>query len=128
MLSDGTQNPAYRRAMRSADRFDQELLRLRKQSAKPEKLRAASGDRAVDRYIQGHVAQKSLQPDDKAELRNQARQMADKRLTDRKKAIIMMIAAGQNQSQVAKALGISRQAVSKALKATPKDFRLDKVE
>ena len=115
--------------MRSANHFDQELLRLSKQSAKPEKLRAASGDQAVDHYIQSHVAQKSLQPDDKAELRNQARQMADKRLTDRKKAIIMMIASGQNQSQVAKALGISRQAVSKALaKAIPKDFRLDEAQ
>ena len=125
MLSDGTQNPAYRRAMRSAEHFDQELLRLSKQSAKPEKLRAASGDRAVDRYIQGHVAQKTLQFIDTAELRNQARKMADKRLTDRKKAIIMMIATGQNQSQVARALGISRQAVSKALAAIPEDFSLD---
>lgn len=129
MLSDGTQNPAYRRAMRSADHFDQELLRLSKQSDNPEKLRVASGDRAVDRFIQAHVAQKSLQPDDKAELRNQARQMTDKRLTDRKKAIIVMIASGQNQSQVSKALGISRQAVSKALLvAIPKDFRLDEAQ
>jgi len=128
MLSDGTQNPAYRRAMRSADHFDMELLRLSKQSAKPEKLRADSGDRAVDHYIQGHVAQKSLQPDDKAELRNQARQMADKRLTDRKKAIIMMIASGQNKKQIAEALGISRQAIYKALATIPKDFRLDEVQ
>lgn len=128
MLPDGTQNPAYRRAMRSADHFDVELLRLSKQSAKPEKLRAGSGDRSVDHYIQGHVAQKSLRPADKAELRNQARQMADERLTDRKKTIITMIASGQNQSQVAKALGISRQAVSKALAAIPKDFRLDEAQ
>ena len=125
MLSDGTQNPAYRRAMRSVDHFDVELLRLSKQSAKPEKLRADSGDRAVDHYIQGHVAQRSLQAVDKAELRNQARQMAAKRLTDRKKAIIMMTASGQNQSQVARVLGISRQAVSKALAAIPEDFRLE---
>lgn len=128
MLPDGTQNPAYRRAMRSANHFDVELLRLSKQSAKPEKLRAGSGDRSVDHYIQGHVTKKSLQPADKAELRNQARQMADERLTDRKKTIITMIASGQNQSQVAKALGISRQAVSKALAAIPKDFRLDEVQ
>lgn len=114
--------------MRSADHFDMELLRLSKQSAKPEKLRAGSGDRSVDHYIQGHVTQKSLQPADKAELRNQARQMADERLTDRKKTIITMIASGQNQSQVAKTLGISRQAVSKALAAIPKDFRLDEVQ
>jgi DNA-binding CsgD family transcriptional regulator len=125
MLSDGTQNPAYRRAMRSADHFDVELLRLSKQSAKPEKLRADSGNRAVDHYIQGHVTQKFLQPADKAELRNQARLMADKRLTDRKKAIVMMIASGQSKKQVADALGISRQAVYKALATISKDFRLD---
>jgi DNA-binding CsgD family transcriptional regulator len=127
MLSDGTQNPAYRRAMRSANHFDVELLRLSKQSAKPDKLRADSGDRAVDHYIQGHVVQRSLQAVDKAELRNQARQMADKRLTDRKKAIMMMIASGQNKKQIAEALGISRQAIYKALATIPKDFRLDEV-
>lgn len=128
MFTDGTQNPAYRSAKRSVDQFDLELLRLRKQCAAPEKLRADSGDRAVDRYIQELVAQKTLQPTDMAELRNLARRIVDRRLTDRKKAIIMMIASGQNQSQVAHALGIERQAVSKALAAIPKDFRLDEVQ
>lgn len=63
-----------------------------------------------------------------AELRNLARRIVDKRLTDRKKAIIMMIASGQNQSQVAEALGIERQAVFKALATIPDDFRLDEAQ
>lgn len=127
-FADGSWNPAYRRAMRSIDQFDVELLRLSKQSAKPEKLRADSGNRSVDRYIQGQVAQKSLELVDKAGLRNQARQMTDERLTDRKKSIMTMIASGHNQSQIAKALGISRQAVSKALATIPKDFQLDELQ
>jgi DNA-binding CsgD family transcriptional regulator len=126
MFANGTPNPAYRRAMRSANHFDLELQRLSRQNAKPEKLRASSGNQAVDHYIQTHVAQKFAKYAEKDELRNHARRMADKRLTDRKKAIIMMIASGQNKKQIAEALGISRQAIYKALVKIPKDFRLDK--
>ncbi|MEJ7139369.1 helix-turn-helix domain-containing protein [Amphibiibacter pelophylacis] len=126
VFSDGTQNPAYRRAMRSIDHFDTELLRLGRQNANLKRLQAQSGNQAVDCYIHSQVTQKFLEiPADLDELRNQARWIADNRLTDRKKIILTMTALGHNQSQVAKALGISRQAISKALATIPDAFRLD---
>ncbi|WP_260292375.1 LuxR family transcriptional regulator [Sedimenticola hydrogenitrophicus] len=125
--ADGTWNPAYRRAKCSQDQFKLELERLNRQSAKPAKPQSRSGNRAIDLYILNHAARQTLQPADKAELRNQARQMADGKLSDRKKQIIMMLTSGHTQSEVARTLGISRQAVSKALTSIPSSYRLDEL-
>ncbi len=68
----------------------------------------------------------TLQPADKAELRNQARLMVDSRLSDRKKQMLMLQWSGLNQSEIARRLGIERQAVSKALASIPAMFQLKK--
>ena len=123
-LPSGAWNPAYKQAKRSLAKFDLELARLSQQCAKPAALQAKSGDELVDSYFFHYVAGQTLQPADKAELRNQARLMADAKLSDRKKQMLVLQWSGLNQSEIARRLDIERQAVSKALTSIPAKFRL----
>lgn len=123
-LPSGAWNPVYRQARRSLAQFDLELARLSQQCAKPATAQVKSGDQLVDSYFFHYVAGQTLQPADKAELRNQARRMVDSKLSDRKKQMLMLQWSGLNQSAIARKLGIERQAVSKALAAIPAVFRL----
>ena len=123
-LMNGEWNPAYKQAKRSAAQFELELTRLSKQCAKPNLTQVNSGDRLVDDYFFHFVLGQTLQPADKGELRNQARLMVDSKLSDRKKQMLMLQQAGLNQSEIARRLGVERQAVSKALASIPAMFRL----
>lgn len=123
-LPSGAWNPVYRQARRSLAQFDLELARLNQQCAKPATAQVKSGDQLVDSYFFHYVAGQTLQPADKAELRNQARLMVDSKLSDRKKQMLMLQWSGLNQSEIARKLGIERQAVSKALAAIPAMFHL----
>lgn len=123
-LPNGAWNPVYRQAKRSLAQFDLELARLSQQCAKPATPQVKSGDQLVDSYFFHYVAGQTLQPADKAELRNQARRMVDSKLSDRKKQMLMLLWSGLNQSEIARKLGIERQAVSKALASIPAMFRL----
>ena len=123
-LPSGAWNPVYRQARRSLAQFDLELARLNQQCAKPATAQVKSGDQLVDSYFFHYVAGQTLQPADKAELRNQALLMVDSKLSDRKKQMLMLQWSGLNQSEIARKLGIERQAVSKALAAIPAMFRL----
>ena len=123
-LPNGAWNPEYRKAKRSLGQFDTELTRLSQQCAKPATPQANSGDQLVDGYIFHFVVGSTLQPADKAELRNQARLMVDAKLTDRKKQILMLQWSGFNQSEIARKLGVERQAVSKSLASIPNMFHL----
>lgn len=123
-LPNGAWNPVYRQARRSLAQFDLELARLNQQCAKPATAQVKSGDQLVDSYFFHYVAGQTLQPADKAELRDQARLMVDSKLSDRKKQMLMLQWSGLNQSEIARKLGIERQAVSKALAAIPAMFRL----
>lgn len=123
-LTNGEWNPAYRQAKRSLMQFDLELTRLSQQCAKPTSPQVRSGDPLVDSYFFHYVAGQTLQPADKAELRNQARLMVDSKLSDRKKQMLMLQWSGLNQSEIARNLGIERQAVSKALASIPAMFPL----
>lgn len=125
-LANDEWNPAYRQARRSKPLFDLELLRLQRQSAKPATPQAQSGNRLVDEYIFHYlhfVLEKPLLPSDEADLRRQARLMAD-HLPDQKKKMLVMLLHGLNQSEIAQRLGIKRQAVSKALASVPVMFHL----
>lgn len=117
LLANGERNPAYRQARRSLAQFDLELDRLNRQCAKRAMPQAASGDSLVDRYFYRYLLGQTIQPADKAELRNQARLMVDSKLSDRKKQILILQWDGLNQAEIARELGIERQAVSKALKS-----------
>ncbi len=115
-LPSGASNLAYRRAKRSVAQFDIELGRLNRQCANRGTPQAASGDPLVDLYFHQYLLAQTVQPADKGELRNQARLMVDSKLSDRKKQILILQWSGLNQSEIARKLGIERQAVSKALK------------
>ncbi|WP_454764054.1 LuxR family transcriptional regulator [Cupriavidus campinensis] len=123
-LPSGTWNPAYRQAMRSLAQFDLELARLIQQCAKPATRQVKSGDQLVDSYFFHYVAGQTLRPADNAELRNLARRMVDSKLSDRKKQMLMLRWSGLNQSEIARELGIERQAVSKAMASIPTMFHL----
>jgi len=117
ILANGSRNPAYRQAKRSLAQFNLELDRLNRQCAKRATPQAASGDPLVDRYFHHLMLSQTIQSADKGELRNQARLMVDSKLSDRKKQILILQWGGLNQSEIARKLGIERQAVSKALKS-----------
>lgn len=117
ILANGSRNPAYRQAKRSLAQFNLELDRLNRQCAKRATPQAASGDPLVDRYFYHLMLSQTVQSADKGELRNQARLMVDSKLSDRKKQILILQWDGLNQSEIARKLGIERQAVSKALKS-----------
>lgn len=117
-------NPEYRKAKRSVAQFDLELIRLSRQSASRATPQAGSGDHFIDSYIHHYILGQTLTLADEAELRNLARLMVDSKLSDRKKQILMLQRLGFNQSAIARKLGITRQAASKAVASIPKIFRL----
>lgn len=119
-------NPAYRQAKRSVAQFDLELARLSRQCAMRATPQAKSDDELIDGYIFHYILGQTLQPADEAELRNRARLMVDLKLSDRKKQILMLQRSGFNQSEIARRLGIERQAVSKAVGSIPEIFRLNR--
>lgn len=119
-------NPAYLRTHRSRVRFEGEVRRLLRQAKSLMEPRAASGDEHIDRFYQALLSPRALWPDDKREIRNEARRLVDAGISDRKKKIVMMVAAGLNQSEVSRRIGISRQAVSAALAGIPGVYRFDR--
>lgn len=130
-LTDGQWNPKYRQGKRSFEQFNKELIRLRRQCAKPNKANANSGDRLIDDYFFHWILTQTLTPADVGELRNIAQRMADSKLSDTKKRILILINQGFNQSEVAQILtenyhfSMTRQAVSKALASVRKEFHIN---
>ena len=122
-MADGVWNASYKRARRSKSRFEVELARLGKQTCKLSFPLAKAGDRLVDEYVWNYVGHLVLYPDERSDLRDHARRIVEAKITDRKKQIIMLRAIGHNQSEVARHLGISRQAVSKALRSIPSEYQ-----
>ena len=122
---------SYFQAKRSQSAFDLELGRLERQLIGRYSMPwARSGNELVDRYILRFVAHQlhdSISSDSK--VRDEARKMVDRKITDRKKKIVMLLASGLNQSQAAESLGITRQTVSKDLQsitgAHKSTYRLD---
>ncbi|MGC8731800.1 MAG: hypothetical protein ACP5RC_06035 [Halothiobacillaceae bacterium] len=127
----------YLRAKRNQGAFDQELERLDRQSwAGTAAAYAKSGNTAVDEYIRLLSVHRCLtyeqQPPDRLDtletrLRWEARMLVDRRISDRKKEIIALLSSGMNQSEVARQLGIERQAISKALHSVPQEYRVDQL-
>jgi hypothetical protein len=130
LLPSGAWNPAYRQARRSVTQFDLELVRIKRQCAKPSVPRAASGDQLVDSYFFHYFFGQPLQLTDQAELRNLARRMVHSKLSDTKKRMLALQHSGLNQSEIARKLlddrqqPLTRQAVSKALASIPIMFHL----
>lgn len=129
-LHDGSWNSLYKQAKRSAEQFEQEVLRLRRQIAHPDRHNAKSGDRLIDEYFYHFMLDSSLDPTNVPELRNLARKMVDSRLTDNKKRMLVLRKQNLSNEQIGIKLGkitdkpLSNQAVSKALRTIRKDFQI----
>lgn len=130
-LTDGQWNPKYRQGKRSSEQFNKELIRLRRQCAKPNEANANSGDRLIDDYFSHWILGKTLTPVDIGELRSIAQRMVESKFSDTKKIILILMHQGFNQSEVAQILTknyhfpITRQAVSKALASVRKEFNIN---
>jgi|SRR5476649_1642029 len=122
---DGSYSAEYKRAVRQKSRFEEELFRLEKQTGCISELRADSGNRAVDQFIYAVITRDALYLDEEGVLRDTAHLLVQKNVSDRKKEIISLLASGKKGTEVALMLGISPQAVSKALKLVPQRFRFD---
>ncbi len=119
---DGTWNPQYQRAKRSKNLFNLELARLTEQSA--QRTLSPKHDTPAAELFAFHITHSNgLTAADEGALREQARFMIDARLTDAKKQMLILRASGLNQSEIARRMGISRQAVSKALGSIPSSFQ-----
>jgi hypothetical protein len=129
-LHNGEWNPAYRQAKRSKTQFHIELSRLQYQCAHRALPRAKSGEKLIDSYFYHFLLGQTLQPADKAELRNLARRMVDSKLSDNKKKMLILQKNGFTQSDIAQKLlnnaqqPMTRQAISKALASVRKEFLL----
>lgn len=120
--ADGTWNPKYQRAKRSKNLFNLELARLTEQSA--QRTPSPKHDTPAAELFAFHITHSNgLTAADEGALREQARLMIDARLTDAKKQMLILRASGLNQSEIARRMGISRQAVSKALGSIPSSFQ-----
>lgn len=126
----------YKKVRRSQQTFETELERLELQSwERPATSRAKSGNPLLDEFFQqlsrcegltiDAECGASTRADLETRLRKEARRLVDQRMTDRKKEMVALLSAGMNPPTVAKYLGLSRQAVSKALPSIHPDYRFD---
>jgi len=123
----------YRTAKRNQERFLREFTYLDTQAlcwdlGKPH---AESRSELCDEFFFRLVRTTRLGVDYGAEdygarAQAQARELVDRKISDRKKEIVALLASGYSQSSAAEQLGITRQAVSKALKSIPDNYRLDR--
>jgi len=123
---DGTRNSEYLWAVRTKAEFDKELRRLQLQSRSTTKPVANTGDPYLDLFYMNLLGPRAIYPDELATLRNEARQLVDTRMDDRKKRIVIMRASGFSLAAIADEVGAnSRQAVSKALATVSAAYRFD---
>lgn len=126
----GRWNSLYKQAKRSAEQFEKEVLRLRRQIAHPDRHNAMSGDRLIDEYFYHFMLNSSLAPNNVPELRNLARKMVDSRITDNKKRMLVLRKQKKSNENIGILLGeitgkpLSNQAVSKALGTIREEFQL----
>lgn len=112
---DGSWNPAYRRARRSKEKFESEIIRVEHHTCNLRGIDAAKRKGLEDPFlwVLARVLDLYLFEDERC--RDVVRFLVDSRIDLRKKQIVMMSAEGFNQSEIARQLGISRQAVSKTV-------------
>ncbi|MGM1139856.1 LuxR family transcriptional regulator [Escherichia coli] len=126
----GRWNSLYKQAKRSAEQFEKEVLRLRRQIAHPDRHNAKSGDKLIDEYFYHYMLDSSLDPTNVPELRNLARKMVDSRLTDNKKRMLVLRKQNRSNKQISILLGeitgkpLSNQAISKSLGTIRDEFIL----
>ena len=122
---DGSWNAEYKRAKRSERTFAVEASRLTKQSTSTSKRIVSSGANATDHFYLAVINQTLCYPNEQNELRNLANQLVRNKVSDMKKAMVTLRAAGLTQAAISRRLGVSQQAVSKALAKVPQAYRHD---
>ena len=125
---DKATNASYKHGVRTREQFKTELHRIKLQCLYTSEPRPVSGDWAVDLFIFFVVAPKMWYINEEGKHRNAARHLVDSGMVDAKKRLVIMKWMGKTQTQIARELGISKQAVSKALNpinSIPKEYRFD---
>ena len=119
---DGGSNAAYKRGARNRTRYKRELERLSRQSWSVVTPRSRTGSTAADLFMLNLIGRDAIYPDEQGRMRDLASRLVKSKLSDRKKEIVSMLASGMKAADIARRLGVSRQAVSKTLKSIPAEF------
>jgi hypothetical protein len=124
---DGRSNAAYHQARRTKAQFEVETKRLHAQSMTRSKPVAATGSAALDHFYLALIRREWPDAGDFLDLRDHANDLARQKITDKKKFIAILKASGMAQSEIGRRLGMTRQAVHKALNSLPKNCRFDRL-
>ena len=119
---DQSWNPKYLFSLRHKGQFNKELLLLMHQTGPRENSLKKNIDEQFAAQI---INARFYYADEVKMLRNEARNLVDKKINFRKKEIILYLKQGIKQTVIASKLGISRQEVFRAIKSIPEEYRLD---
>lgn len=114
-LHDGTWNPLYQRAKRNKGRFEHEIFKIEHHTANVPSISIAKSKGIGDPFLWNLAHGLDIVLFEDERIRNLARELVDAKISVRKRQIIMLLATGETQSVIARRLGISRQAISKAI-------------
>jgi hypothetical protein len=119
---DQSWNPKYLFSLRHKDQFNKELFLLMRQTGPKEH----SLKKDIDEQFAAQIINTRFYYADEVKmLRNEARNLVDKKINFRKKEIVLYLKQGIKQIEIASKLGISKQEVFRAIKSIPAEYRLD---
>jgi len=113
--NDGTWNSNYLRAKRNKAKFEREIFKIKHHTSNVPDISIAKDKGIGDPFLWNLAHQLDIVLPENERIRNLARQLVDAKISIRKRQIIMLLAAGETQSAIARRLGVSRQAISKAI-------------
>ena len=112
---DGPWNSNYLRAKRNKAKFEREIFKIKHHTSNVPDISIAKDKGIGDPFLWNLAHQLDIVLPENERIRNLARQLVDAKISIRKRQIIMLLAAGETQSAIARRLGVSRQAISKAI-------------
>lgn len=126
---DGHSSSDYRRLLRNRPEMQRELAGLEIATCRAGLENASLEEILIYEYRRCIVDDQNLYLDNESELADAARAIVDNGISDRKKAIIMMLRLRPklSQAEVGRRLGIPRQAVCNAINSVPVRYRFDPV-
>lgn len=109
----GEWNSAYRRARRSQVLFDRQIFLLKRHTVNLGSFEVPQKQNIGSPFLWQLGQNQDLIPLENTRIRRLARELADCKITPRKASIIMLHERGFSQSEIARKLVVTRQAVSK---------------